>query len=305
MKYPISEPSEQVHRSRGGLRVRPRSTGNFVQHCNVVYGESHGVGLVMDVFQPVKASNGRAIIDVVSGAWHSDRIRLNEHIGLGAIDAFCDAGFTVFAVAPGSASLFTALQMAEHVHAAIRHIRDNQAPWHIESQSLGLCGVSAGGHLAALVGLQPQAPDPASRLSWFRQGTDVAAVGLFFPPTDLLDFGGRLFDFGRQGDLAIPRLLFADGLAPHTQDDVMEAARAISPLHQIVGGHPPCLIAHATEDAVVPYRQSTRYIEALNAAGVDATLLTHEGPGHPWRTVAEACNAMATWFTRQLTENSL
>ncbi len=300
MSYPIAEPIEQVHRPRRGLRSRPRSTGNYTQHCNVVYAESEGVGLVMDVFQPSVTSNGHAIVDVVSGAWRSDRVRLNEHIGLGAIDAFCDAGFTVFAVAPGSASLFTAEQMVAHIHAAIRYIRNNGLAWGIDGDGLGLFGVSAGGHLAALTALRPEPGARAARQAWFRHASDVSAVGLFFPPTDLLDYGGQRFDFARSGEHAVPRLIFPDGIANRSDQEINEAAWAISPLHLVHKGHPPFLIAHATEDAVVPYSQSERFVEALKAADVEATLLSHTGPGHPWRSVAVECGQMATWFAQRL-----
>jgi acetyl esterase/lipase len=298
--YPIPEPVEQVHRPRGALRVRPRSRGNYVQICNQVYAEADGVGLVMDVFQPTGHSNGRAIVDVVAGAWHSDRPRLNEHIGLGAIDTFCEAGFTVFAAAPGSANLFSAARMAGHIHAAIRYIRHTADHWDIDAEWLGLCGVSAGGHLAALVALQPQPGDRRARLPWYHHATGVAAVGLFFPPVDFLDYGGQPFDFARSSELPIERLLFEGGLAGRTAAEIESAARAISPLHQISSGHPPFWVAHATGDAVVPYSQSARFVELLKVKGVDATLITHEGPGHPWPTIAGECAQLAAWFRARL-----
>ncbi len=300
MSFPISEPLEQVHRPRGAMRVRPRSKGNFTQHCNLVYAEADGVGLVMDVFQPAGPANGRAIVDVIAGAWHTDRPRLNEHIGLGAIDAFCDEGFTVFAVAPGSASLFTAARMAEHVHAAIRHIKTEANTWQIDPERLGISGVSAGGHLAALVALAPQDGEPKARLAWYRHGTGIAAAGLFFPPTDFLDYGGRPFDFARKNDLPIDRMLFNDGVEKHTKKEIDATARAISPLHHVGSGHPPFLIAHATGDAIVPYSQSERFVHALTEAGGKATLLTHEGGGHPWPGIAGECARMAAWFAQQL-----
>lgn len=300
MSFPIPEPVEQVDRPRGALRSRPRSAGNFHQHCNVVYAETNGLGLVMDIFQPQAQSNGLGIIDVISGAWHSDRIRLNEHIGLGAIDAFCAAGFTVFAAAPGSASLFTAEQMVGHVHAAIRYVKCHAATWAVAAERLGLCGVSAGGHLAALTALGPEPPDPRARLPWYRYDTSVAAAGLFFPPTDFLDYGGRPFNFERAAELSITRMLFPDGVAGRSAEEIRAAARIISPRYQISGGHPPFLLAHATGDAIVPYSQSRRFVDALAAAGIDASLLTHDGDGHPWRGVDRECDRMAAWFQEKL-----
>lgn len=300
MTYPIPEPVEQMDRPRGALRVRPRSSGNYRQHCNVVYAETHGLGLVMDVFVPAQSPNGYGIVDVISGAWHSDRARLNEHIGLGAIDAFCGEGFTVFAAAPGSASLFSAAQMVDHIHGAIRYVKNHAPAWSVDPARLGLCGVSAGGHVAALAALDPQPGDGRARLPWYKHDTSIAAAGLFFPPADLVNYWSGLFDFRRESDLSLARMLFAEGIGDQTDAEIAEAARAISPLHQIRGGHPPFLLAHATGDNIVPYGQSKRFVEALTTAGVDATLLTHDGDGHPWRGVDRECARMATWFLEKL-----
>ncbi len=300
MSFPIPEPVEQVERPRGALRIRPRSSGNYRQHCNVVYAETHGVGLVMDIFQPALKSNGLALVDVISGAWHSDRVRMNEHIGMGAIDAFCEAGFTVFAVAPGSASLFNAARMVKHVHAAIRYAKNHAATWNVDPDRLGLFGVSAGGHLAALTALAPEPADPRARLPWYRYDTSVAAAGLFFPPVDLLEYWSGPFDFRRDSEPTLGRMLFEEGMGEQSDAEITRAARAISPLHQIQGGHPPFLVAHATGDHIVPYSQSRRFVAALTAAGVEATLLTHDGDGHPWRGVDRECSQMAAWFTEKL-----
>jgi hypothetical protein len=40
----------------------------YDQKLDVVYGETHGTGLLMDVFTPKGKTNGLGIIDVVSGA---------------------------------------------------------------------------------------------------------------------------------------------------------------------------------------------------------------------------------------------
>lgn len=300
MSFPIPEPVEQVDRPRGALRVRPRSTGQYTQHCNVVYAETHGLGLVMDIFQPAQAPNGLAIVDVISGAWHSDRVRMNEHIGLGAIDAFCGVGFTVFAAAPGSASLFAAAQMVDHLHAAIRYVKNHAATWKVDPDRLGLCGVSAGGHLAALVALNPQPADPRARLPWYKYDTSIAAAGLFFPPVDLLDYWAGPFDFRRESEPTLARMLFSEGIGAHSDAEIATAAREISPLHQIRGGHPPFLLAHATGDNIVPYSQSRRFVTALQEAGGEAKLLTHDGDGHPWRGVDRECVQMAAWFAERL-----
>src|SRR5262245_32608287 len=51
----------------------------YTQRENVVYGEVHGIGLLMDVFTPTSKANGLAIVDVISGSWYSDRGKIRDH----------------------------------------------------------------------------------------------------------------------------------------------------------------------------------------------------------------------------------
>src|SRR5689334_19617730 len=52
----------------------------YKQQENLVYGEAHGIGLLMDAFTPTGNSNGLAVVDVVSGAWYSDRGKIRDHM---------------------------------------------------------------------------------------------------------------------------------------------------------------------------------------------------------------------------------
>ena len=300
MKYPILQPVELLDAREGAFRVRPKTEGDWRQTCDHVYAEALGVGLVMDVFEPTGAGNGRGIVDVVCGGWQADRVRLNEHLGLGLVDALCAEGFTVFAVSPGSASLFTGLQMVAHVRAAIRHVRQYAAAWGVAAEPLGLAGASAGGHIAALAALAPDPAEPSAREPWRRHGTAVEAVGCFFPPTDLLDFDGGVFDFAGRAGRGTARLLFEDGLAGHDEEAVRAAAEALSPARQVRGTPPPFLLIHGDADPVVHLSQSEKLRDALLSAGGEAELWVKRGGRHPWQGVRAEAARLASWFAARL-----
>src|SRR6476661_4648314 len=78
------------------------STLSYDQKMDVVCGEVHGTGLLMDVFTPKGKANGLAVIDVVSGAFFSDRGKIREHAMGRIYQIFCARGYTVFALRPGS-----------------------------------------------------------------------------------------------------------------------------------------------------------------------------------------------------------
>src|SRR5512136_2467045 len=54
------------------------SAALYEQKTDVVYGEAYGMGLLMDVFTPKGKANGLGIIDVVSGAYNSDRGKIRD-----------------------------------------------------------------------------------------------------------------------------------------------------------------------------------------------------------------------------------
>ncbi len=299
-KYPIAWPVAQLHRPAGTVRARPRSDGNYVQECNHVYAEAHGLGLVMDVFQPEGAGNGFGIVDVVSGGWFGDRVRLNEHIGLGLFDVLCGCGFTVFAVSPGSLPLFTGRDMVCHVHAALRYIKAQAAEFGVEPGRLGLTGASAGGHLAALAALDPQPGRARARDVFARQDSGVKAVALFFAPSDLMDYGGRVFEFVEMAGAGLDRLLFADGMAGRRAAEIEAGMEALSPARRVCGTPPPFLLVHGDADEIVPLEQSRKLARALEAAGGEAELVVKAGGGHPWPGIREELGYVGAWFEDRL-----
>lgn len=294
------ESIEQLYAPAAGLRIRPRTAGNYRRTSNHIYAEAHGIGLLYDVFAPAADANGLGIVDIVSGAWQSDRLRLDEHIGLGFFDALCARGYTVFAVRPGSVGKFTARQMVRHVHAAIRHVKAHAAHYGVDPERLGLAGASAGGHLAALAALAPEDPMPQSRHAYKQHGSAVRAVGLLFPPTDLVEFGEQGFDFTTAEGQPIQRLLFEDGVAHHDRDTVLAAAAAVSPARLVTRQPPPFVLIHGDADPVVPLAQSQKLVAALREAGGRADLWVQPGGGHPWPEIRQQLDQLAVWFDAQL-----
>ncbi|HOD50903.1 MAG TPA: alpha/beta hydrolase [Candidatus Hydrogenedentes bacterium] len=252
---------------------------------NVVYGEAHGVGLLMDVFVPRGEKNGAAVIDVVSGAWYSDREKLVEHWAAGMYELHCAKGFTVFAVRPGSVSHFTGEEMIGHIRTALDYVREHADEYGVDPSRIGLVGASAGGHLAALAAVTATPK------------TQVQAVAVFFPPTDFLDWEGN----GDMPDFEeISPLFFEDGVEGHSEDEVKAKARALSPARQVGTNVPQFLLIHGDADTTVPLFQSQTMIAALERAGGKPELIVKPGGEHPWPTIREEVAVMAEWMARQL-----
>ncbi len=274
------------------------SDAAYQQQQDVVYAEVHGTGLLMDVFTPTAVANGLAIIDVASGAWHSDRGKIRDHTMAGVYDTFCGHGYVVFAIRPGSKSRYTLSEMDQHVKLGIRYVKEHAKDYKIDPARIGLTGASAGGHLATLAALTPAAGNPDAKRVLERQDTSVQAVAVFFPPTDFL----RWQDDTMAAASFLGPLLFLGGADGHTQEEIEQAARAVSPLYQVAERtvKVPFLLIHGDADPVVPLSQSQKLVAAIQAAGGSAELIVKPGGGHPWLTIPMEVKVMADWFDKQL-----
>lgn len=277
------------------LIAQDASSVGYDQKRDVVYGEVHGTGLLMDVFSPKEKANGLGIIDVASGAYHSDRGKIRDHIMAQVYTILCSHGYTVFALRPGSRTRYTCLEMDEHVKTGIRYVKAHCSEYRIDPDRLGLTGASAGGHLATLAAVTPQGGNPEAKNPEQRQSTSVKAAAIFFPPTDFLDWDGKPADVETIGDL-----LFPGGTKGHSEADITDRVRAISPARLIKGPAIPFLFFHGDADPVVPLQQSRKMVEALKAAGGSAELIVKKGGGHPWMTIPDEVKIMADWFDHHL-----
>jgi len=263
----------------------------YRQRKNVVYGESHGVGLLMDIFTPTGVPNGLGIVDVVSGAWHSNRGKIGDHKKAGVFRIMTQHGYTVFAARPGSVSRFDAVDMLEHLRRAVRYVKTHASDHGIDPDRLGLMGASAGGHLASLLAVTAG------------DATRVRAVAVFFPPTDFLDYGGKMPDLGSPGHIGsvLRHLAFREGMEGLDDAEIRRRLEQISPARRVTATAPPFLLIHGDADPLVPLQQSKVMLAALREAGVPAQLIVKPGGGHPWFTISEEVEVMANWFDHQLT----
>ncbi len=157
---------------------------------------------------------------------------------------------------------------------AIRYLRAHAAEYGLDPNKIGVWGVSAGGHLAALLGTMSSSDTP----SFVPDSSAVQAVCDWCGPTDLVSVarqaGSRTKIDYETPSGPVAKLL--GGLASDKKDLAVQA----SPITYVSKGDPPIMIVHGDIDDLVPFSQSEEFIEKLKAAGVPAKLITVKGAGH-------------------------
>lgn len=256
---------------------------------DVVYGHKAGMALTLDVIRPAE-QNGAAVVFVVSGGWNSTWFAPETFRRVELLAQLVQKGYAVILLRHGSAPHFKVPDAVEDVKLAIRFLQKNAGEYGFAADRIGVCGMSAGGHLSLMLGTDTnQRTVRRAREAEGREGTAVgntarvAAVVAWFPPTDLRDMAGPSRDF--------PALDFD----PARGDDV-------SPLLQVTADDAPTLLVHGTRDRLVPIRHSQEIRAAMDGAGVACELIEIEGAGHGFdgAGAVRANEASLAWLDRFL-----
>jgi acetyl esterase/lipase len=242
-----------------------------------------GAAFTMDVLKPSKP-NQAAVIFVVSGGWYSDHTMIKT-MGAEVEKAFADNGFTVFTVVHGAQPRFKVAEIVEQVRTAVRFVHAHAADYGIDTNRVGISGISSGAHLALMIAGSPDSP--------------VNAVAAIAPPTDLANWGKPGFVLTDDPQMAV--FIPALGIDPKgPRSDIEALDKKLSPITYVNSKYPATLIVHGDADKVVPLQQARSMDQALTQAGVDHELAVIPGGGHDDKTFRPGVTKALRWFQDKL-----
>ena len=236
--------------------------------------------LQLDVWVPASPALPRLVVWIHGGAWmFGDRRYLPETLRPNQLfEELVAAGLAVATVDYRHALEAQFPAQLHDAKAAIRYLRAHADVLGVDTSRIGVWGESAGGHLAALVGLTGHNRDLEGAIGVLRQSSAVDAVVDWYGVADLsLQPRERrtpevLAEIPPEM-LTPPEELMAGGRNEHT-------LAVASPITYVAPGAPPFLLVHGTADITVPYEQSEVLAQALTAAGVPVRLVPIEGADH-------------------------
>jgi acetyl esterase/lipase len=226
----------------------------------VVFAEREGFrALELDVYRPTGSGAPRPVVVFVhGGGWrigHRRAPRETREWKHGFFERICDVGFAAVACSYRFSGEATFPAQRDDVVEALRWIRRNGSEHGLDAERIYLWGASAGGTLAALAALVPEAPAVRGAVIWYAV-SDFLALDL-----DASD--------------SSEAHLFGGPIGEHT-----DLARAASPVTYARADAPPILIQHGEADTWVPFDQALRFEKALQAAGAPVELEPVPGADH-------------------------
>jgi acetyl esterase/lipase len=237
---------------------------------NQVYATRDTGPLSLDLYQPQGAGPHPLIVYVHGGAWESGNRSLDQIPGADP-EAPLEAqelirrGYAVATVDYPLSNQATFPTQPQDVHDAVAWLQQNSARFGIDPHNVGLWGISAGGQLVSLVGMDPK-DYPL---------TGIRTVVSWAGPTDLtVAYGPRRSSLAAWAAGSIDKEL---GCAPANP---CPAAAQASPIRFVSADSPPFLAEHGTADHTVPFQQSQAIVDALHGARGVAELHSYAGVDH-------------------------
>ena len=249
-----------------GSVVGDETTGSTQIDADVVYGHKDGLALTMDVYRPVVNANGGAILFMVSGGWYSRWAPPKQTQRV--LQPYLDRGYTVMAVRHGSSPRYSIPEAVSDVRRAVRFVRKNAKSLRVDANRLGVLGMSAGGHLALMLGTTGDEGSVGSKDDLGKFSSRVAAVVALVPPTDL-----------RVAVWAAPESLPAYRSFPALNLPLEEAGEN-SPLVHVTKDDAPALVIMGGKDTLVPPKHGQWIDSAFQEKGVSHKLIVLPDAGH-------------------------
>jgi acetyl esterase/lipase len=162
--------------------------------------------------------------------------------------------------------------------AAVRYLRAHADDLGIDTTRIGIWGESAGGHIAALVGLTAHRADLEGGHGVVGPSSAVDVVVDWYGPADLDTMPRHTLP--PQIAAKLPPEMATPPEDQLTRGLEGAALADASPITHVTGDAPPFLLVHGTADWLVPYAQSEQLAAELTAAGVPVTLVPIEGAEH-------------------------
>jgi acetyl esterase/lipase len=226
--------------------------------------------LKLDLYLPPNPDHPALIVWVHGGAWRSGSkasMPLSSLVARGY--AVASVEYRLTPVAPFPAQI-------HDLKAAVRYLRARADDLGIDGRRFAVAGGSAGGHLAALLGvtngdlaLEGTVGEHAGTSS------DVQAIVSFYGMSNLTTILSQSTPHGLK--VRVPALELLLGGQP---EDKPELARLASPVFHVDARDPPLLLLHGDQDPQAPINQSHELQGAYEKVGCPVEFVVVHDAGH-------------------------
>jgi acetyl esterase/lipase len=237
----------------------------------LTYATVSGTEMRLDLMLPKAGEEPKGLIVWVhGGAWRGGSRKGCEIKGLVAQGwAIASVDYRLSTVARFPAQIFD-------IKAAIRYLRAHAQAYGYSPARFAVAGSSAGGHLAALVGVtNGDAALEGNEGDFPHESSKVQALVILYGASDLTTILKQSTPHGIE--MRKPALDLLLGGQPEA---VPELARQASPVFQVDPSDPPLLLMHGDQDPQMPINQAHELQGAYEKLNLPVVFKVMHGSGH-------------------------
>ncbi len=252
------------------MKLLPEGT---ILHSNIPYNNDTLKKHLLDIYLPANATGDvPLVIWVHGGGWLSN----NKYADMGYMKAtiakILESGYGLASVDYRFSTDAVFPAQIQDCNKAVAFLYDNAGKFGLDKDRFALMGFSAGGHLAALMGLSKNNEVGDFFMPYSSKAFDFKAVVDFYGPSELVLFPKANDPNSPEGILI--------GASPLDRPDL---ARIASPVTYVDENDPPFLIIHGEKDDMVSPNHSRLLSGWLSSVGVENELMIvkdapHYGP---------------------------
>lgn len=251
------------------LAAAARGVSDEPSKKDVVFAKLDSGELRLDLYLPKDVEKPPLVVFIHGGGWRNNSYKkcltpwLTEY------------GFAVASIGYRLTDKGTFPAQIHDCKGAVRWLRAHASDYGYDARRIGVAGTSAGGHLAALLGVTSDLKELEGDVGGNTdQSSQVQAIVDYYGPTDFILRSQNQPAKTEPPDSPVHRLL--GGPASEKQ----ELARLASSSYHVTKDDPPLLILHGKNDKTVYLDQSQRLVDEYRKAGLDVTMVVVPGAGH-------------------------
>ena len=228
--------------------------------------------LYLDLYLPASAP-GRLplMVWIHGGGWHTSPTARDDYLPGRVVGR----GYALASIDYRDSKTARFPAQVQDCKAAVRWLRAHAEQYGIDSERVGAWGISAGGHLAAFLGLSGGEKEYEGDGGNAEFSSRVKAACDFCGPTDLFQL-----DAPETTNALVALRQMAEDFVGGKLEDRRELVAKVNPATHADRTDPPMLILQGDADPLIAFKQSELLYDALKAAGAEVTLGVVKGGSH-------------------------
>lgn len=245
---------------------------------DILYADVDGHKLRLDLYLPNSGKGAPLIVWVHGGAWRSGS---KSDMPLAPL---VEHGYAIASVEYRLTPVARFPAQVHDLKAAIRFLRSKASEWGYRADRIAIAGASAGGHLAALVGVSNGNSELEGKIGGhLTESSDVQAIVSLYGASNLQSILSQSTPHGL--GVRIPALQLLLGGQPENKP---ELARLASPVAHVDALDPPLLLIHGDQDPQMPINQSHELEGAYRSVNRPVQFEVVHGGAHGGKTFYDA-----------------